>query len=238
MYWDILITGFIVDCILYKRFKKRIWTDKGVIGEADVHREIRKLPGHKKTLTNCYIPTDEGTTEVDVIMINELGIFVIESKNYSGIICGNEDDRMWTEVFPVYRYDHRDFDFYNPIMQNETHIKWLKAILELDDSTPIYSIVLFSNDCELRNIKILAPNVYVGYQVWLKHIFRDIVHMNESRLTKDDIKSIYRQLEPYTHVSEKEREAHIERIKNKLKTNGKAEKCPTASPTSKPSTNS
>ena len=44
-----------------------------------------------KFLFNIYIPKENGeTTEIDVLMICKKGLFVFESKNYSGWIFGSE----------------------------------------------------------------------------------------------------------------------------------------------------
>ena len=50
-----------------------------------------------KVLQNIYIPqNDEGTTEIDLLYLTQKRIFVIESKNYSGYIFGNEKYSKWT----------------------------------------------------------------------------------------------------------------------------------------------
>lgn len=215
MYWYILITGLIVVRILDKRFKKRIKTDKGVIGEADVHQEIREYPGYKKTLGNCYLPTDNGTTEIDLILINECGIFVIESKNYGGDICGDENNLMWNEFIPVKGNGPQRYDFYNPLMQNETHIKWLKHCLSDEGDVPIYSLVLFSNRSNLRNINRTSGKHHIANQDSLKYILNDISNDTKEYLSKERINSLYKKLRPYTHVSKAQRKAHIENIRMK-----------------------
>jgi hypothetical protein len=51
---------------------------------------LEKLKGDHKLLTNVYLPKKDGsTTEIDLIMIDETGIYVFESKNYSGWIFGD-----------------------------------------------------------------------------------------------------------------------------------------------------
>lgn len=46
-----------------------------------------------------YVPKDDGTTtEIDLIMLSPMGIYVFESKNYSGWIFGNEKSRYWTQT--------------------------------------------------------------------------------------------------------------------------------------------
>ena len=66
----------------------------GKRGETLTERELKlvKLFGRKgRTLRNVYIPKDNGeTSEIDVVYITQKGIFVFESKNYSGWIFGDE----------------------------------------------------------------------------------------------------------------------------------------------------
>ncbi|MCR5097842.1 MAG: NERD domain-containing protein [Lachnospiraceae bacterium] len=61
-----------------------------------------QLFGRKgKVLRNVYLPKDNGeTSEVDVIFITQKGIFVFESKNYSGWIFGDEKSQKWTAMLP------------------------------------------------------------------------------------------------------------------------------------------
>lgn len=42
--------------------------------------------------------------------------------------------------------------FYNPIMQNHSHIKHLQALFE--EPIPMHSIIVFSERCTLKNITI------------------------------------------------------------------------------------
>ena len=72
------------------------------------------------------MPKENGeTSEIDVLMIHNKGIFVFERKNFSGWIFGNEIQRMWTQTLPKGRGRSHKESFFNPIMQNRTHIKTL-----------------------------------------------------------------------------------------------------------------
>lgn len=57
-------------------------------GEKLTERELKlvKFFGRDgKVLRNVYVPKDNGeTSEIDVLFITQKGIFVFESKNYSG----------------------------------------------------------------------------------------------------------------------------------------------------------
>jgi hypothetical protein len=58
-------------------------------------------------------------------MISTKGIFVFESKNYSGWIFGSEKNRYWTQTLPK----NSKNKFFNPIWQNKAHIKALSESL-------------------------------------------------------------------------------------------------------------
>lgn len=78
-------------------------------------------------------------------MTSIYGIFVIETKHYEGWIFGKEDQKYWTQV--IYK---RKEKLYNPIWQNNTHIKSLKNYLNLEDNFSFYSIIAFSNNSTLK----------------------------------------------------------------------------------------
>ena len=101
--------------------------NRGQCGENKIYDTLEKLSGCKAMLPNCYLPTENGdVTEVDLILIHESGIYVIESKNYSGWIFGSENQRYWTQSFSDGKGGSQKYKFYNPIWQNDTHIKALQ----------------------------------------------------------------------------------------------------------------
>ena len=69
--------------------QKKLWDErgKGYYGEFLVFTELYKnIKGNCKILMNLEVPTDNGkTTEIDLIMIHENGIYVFEIKHYKGI---------------------------------------------------------------------------------------------------------------------------------------------------------
>lgn len=82
---------------------------------------------------------DGHTTQIDHIAINQNGVFVIETKNYSGIIYGNDNQREWVQVFNYGREKNR---FYSPVKQNAGHVHSVRKLI--GDSIPIHSIVVFA----------------------------------------------------------------------------------------------
>lgn len=147
------ILGLVLVCKCIEAVVIRITSDPvwiGKRGEKLTQRELKLVYalGRKgKTLRNVYIPKGDGeTSEIDVMYITQKGIFVIESKNYSGWIFGREQDYKWT----VSRKGKRKNQFYNPIKQNATHIKFLSQYLS--NTVPLYSIIAFSERCELKTL--------------------------------------------------------------------------------------
>ena len=70
--------------------------DAGIQGEYKISQKVQELEFKGcKILFNLYIPTKNGkTAEIDVLIISTRGLFVIESKNYSGWIFGRDNQNI------------------------------------------------------------------------------------------------------------------------------------------------
>ncbi len=185
--------------------------DKGNYGEFLTFTKLEKLSDQNKLLTNLYIPRDDGTTtEVDLVMISPTGIYVFESKNYSGWIFGDEKNKNWTQTLENGQKNR----FYNPIWQNKAHINALKTVLNLNDDA-FKSYIIFSERCTLKKINVTSPNVKVIKRDQLiKNVKKDIKDFPEI-FTSDEVNKIYSSLQKYTNVDEDIKQAHIEAIKSK-----------------------
>lgn len=185
--------------------------DKGKRGERLTERElkwVRFFGRGGKILRNVYVPKGDGqTSEIDVLYITEKGIFVFESKNYSGWIFGDEQSRYWTAM-PPNREKNR---FYNPIMQNKSHIKWLRKYI--GDSIPLFSIIVFSERCELK--KVSAVSAEVIKRDYMYHTVKKIWESTDSVLSEVEVNDIYEKLLNLTNVDKKSKAEHIENIKNR-----------------------
>lgn len=200
----------LMDMIIDKIFTPDV---VGSIGERRIDHELDMLQlfGHKgKSLRNIYIPKNDGSTsEIDLVFITRQGIFVIESKNYSGWIFGNEKYNYWTASLSK----NMKNKFYNPIKQNRTHIKWLKKYLGKEIQT--YSIIVFSERCELKDITVESTDVKVIQRDSVYATIRDIMDDAPDRLTDDEVNDIFEQLNELTDVDKAVKEAHIRHINEK-----------------------
>lgn len=67
-------------------------------GEKEATEIIRRiLRENDILLTNIRVNYKEKKTELDNVVINNRGVFIIEVKNYSGVLTGGEDDYEWTK---------------------------------------------------------------------------------------------------------------------------------------------
>ena len=119
---------------------------KGKRGEKLVAGRLRKgLPDEYRILNDIYLPLPDGTTtQIDHIVVSQYGVFVVETKTYSGWIFGDEKSREWTQT--IYRKKSR---FQNPMRQNYKHICALADNLGIDKSYFI-GVVAFTGDCTFK----------------------------------------------------------------------------------------
>ena len=189
-------------------------TINGYYGEHLVQRELNlvKLFGRKgEILRNIYIPKEDGeTTEVDVVFITVKGIFVIESKNYSGWIFGDEKSYKWTAMLP----NKIKNKFYNPIKQNDLHIEHLRKYLDMD--IPFFSIIAFSERCELKKIKLERNDVFVIKRDYLYSTIRKIWKTSKDSLSENEVVEVYNKLKKLTNVDKSVALEHIKNIKKKI----------------------
>lgn len=189
--------------------------NKGRIGEYYIYKYLEDIPGYKRFLFNLYIPKgNDETTELDVVLLHESGIYIFESKNYSGWIFGNESQQYWTQTLPNGRRRTQKNHFYNPIWQNNGHIKWLQAFLG-DQTLPIYSFIVFSNRCTLKNITLTSSNHYVVNRYNLPFMIKQHIAKMGVRLSVERIDEIFKTLYPLTQVENAVKIMHVNNIQQR-----------------------
>lgn len=140
-YWYLWL--LILFAVLLRMCKPMI---KGWFGEKEISFYLKRLPkGEYIVIHNIILPTSKGTTQVDHIVVSIYGVFVIETKNYTGWIFGDEQSQQWTQS--IYGQKSR---FMNPIRQNYAHVKAVKDCLAQYPDVPVIPIVTFSSGCDLK----------------------------------------------------------------------------------------
>ncbi|HIF9127918.1 TPA: NERD domain-containing protein [Photobacterium damselae] len=164
-------------------FKSR-WL-KGIFGEFLVNRLLSKLPESDYTLIkDVTLPTSDGTTQVDHIVVSKYGIFVVETKNMKGWIFGSTRQKLWTQK--IYRHSSK---FQNPLHQNYKHIKALETLLGCS-ADYLHSVIVFIGDSTFKTE--MPPNVtYARGSIRYIQQFNNVVFSDKdyARLT-DSINQI------------------------------------------------
>ena len=191
--------------------------DAGARGEYLIYRHLRSLQGEKRWLFNVYLPREDGkTTEVDVILFHESGVYVFESKNYSGWIFGTETQKVWTQSI---KHDgssrNKKYHFLNPIMQNQLHIRVLKEHLPMLSDQALQSIVLFGSRCKLKKINLTTGKHDVITRNALTRKMASCSYVK--RLKRDEIEQMYQLLYPMSQVSEEVKKKHVADINREIK---------------------
>ena len=77
-----------------------------------------------KVINNYIIEKAIGDThQIDHLVLNHNGLFVIETKNISGRVYGEDSQKIWTQVLAYGKVKNK---VYSPVRQNETHVVGLK----------------------------------------------------------------------------------------------------------------
>lgn len=181
---------------------------KGTFFEYYVFKQLYKIKGYKRFLFNVYLPTNTGTTEIDVLLLHEKGIFVFECKYYSGKIYGKEHYKMWTQYVRG-----KKSSFYNPIKQNQGHIDALKKLLSEKEKELVLSFVAFSGVSELK-VDYQPRCLIVGNTDECIFEIKKVLPKIPVKFTEQEINEIYERLYPYSHVEDVVKQKHIDDIKS------------------------
>lgn len=177
---------------------------KGKIGENSVALTLSILQKDKYTTFNdIIIKNGDTTSQIDHIVVSPYGIFVIETKNYKGWIYGNTNSDYWTQNIWGNKYK-----LYNPIFQNNTHIKALKNALNKFGELKFIPAIVFVNT---QNIKLYGNEDYILWRSellsYIKRFYQPIIDDN----TRLEIITTIRNL---NITDRKERKRHIQNVRN------------------------
>lgn len=183
--------------------------NKGRYGEYLIYKKLRKIEREgARFLFNVYVPVNGQTSEIDVLLICSKGVFVFESKNYSGWIFGSENSNFWTQTLPQGKGKSALKEkFYNPIFQNNSHILALQRYVHSDFN--FIPVVVFSERCSFKTS--MPMNVIKRSSV--KRFVLN--YQSDFDYSVDVINSLYDCLFPLSQVSSDVKREHIENIKKK-----------------------
>lgn len=117
---------------------------KGKVGEKEVANVLTNINGYNRIINNILINDNGKSRQIDHIAITEYGVFVIETKNYKGVIYGDAKHNEWTQYI-----NRKGYKFNNPIHQNYAHVKVVAGILNISEEN-IYNVVVFTSNSRLK----------------------------------------------------------------------------------------
>ncbi len=172
-------------------------TVRGHRGENKVNFVVEQPNAEVQCTINDLILTNgEMTSQIDHIVINPRGVFVIETKNYSGRIYGSENQREWTQVLAYGKVKNK---FYNPLKQNATHVYNVKRLV---GDLPVHSLVVFVKN----NTRYIEANNVIP----LSELKRTLL-CGENVLSYNQIQTAYdRLMQNKTDISTKQ---HVQNIR-------------------------
>lgn len=175
---------------------------RGRQGEASVARRLKSLPQTEYTVFNDLLVKNNGySSQIDHVVVSRYGVFVIETKNYNGWIYGGEHSEHWTQNIWGNKYR-----FYNPILQNQGHIKALKYHLSVHNF-PFISIVAFSSNATLRS------NFNNHDVCYIRDVVQHILRQKIILLSDVEVETTVNLLSKLPQCTRQERKQHVQQVK-------------------------
>jgi len=170
---------------------------------------LRKKAYHR--FHDIILPSINGTTQIDHLIISVYGIFIIETKNKKGWIFGSEKQSTWTQsIFG------KNYTFQNPLRQTFRQKKILSEFLNIKESK-IRTVIYFVGDCRFRTE--LPENVIKsGLSRYIKK-FRIPI------FTIEEVSKIILQIEKHLSENKISKRAHIRSLRKRHSSNTICPKC-------------
>lgn len=140
---------------------------KGRLGECLIYEVLREMTGARRFLFGPTIKIGNSEAEGDVLVLHETGIYVFESKNFSGRVSGSEGKKKWVQFLNGWKHFPE-----NPVRQNERLIQNIFAFLGPEFcKVPYFSFVVLGAACTPGNICVETSEHAVVTPEYLKRGF-------------------------------------------------------------------
>jgi hypothetical protein len=226
---DFFTITFFVSTVIFALLVTWLMTPKmkGWIAEYLVKKLLIKLAKKFNGFQyhDVMLGLDQQSTQIDNILVTEKAVYIIEVKNYSGRVYGQQYQDQW---FQTIRYENKKknkkgkvytkshiakHNFLNPIKQNLIHIHAFKNQITSAQNLPIFNIVVFTNRTNIENITLVDDKAIVIARRLLK---KTIDHL-ERKLNKQpiDLISLDAEIVAKNTKSKANVRKHIQKIKSK-----------------------
>lgn len=202
---------FVFCLLLIVFFSIFVWIGKrsGRIGETKVRLVLQTLPRKQYfVLNDLLLPTPYGTTQIDHIIVSIYGVFVIETKDYRGVISGGEEAETWTKNVYGNKYSMP-----NPIRQNKVHVAAVAKILsQLGIGCHVRSIIAFSDAATLR---IYTPSCCEI--VYFSQLRSTISKYMDEEMSIEQVYAIIERIQLVNITDVEQRKQHVQNVRVSVK---------------------
>lgn len=195
---------FLIPLAVFVAVVKTPWF-KGILGEFTINLSAKLFLDKEQyhLIKNVTLPTEDGSTQIDHIIVSKFGVFVVETKNMKGWIFGNSNQKTWTQK--IYKHTSK---FQNPLHQNYKHTKTLESLLGLTDQQ-IHSVIVFIGDSTFKTDMPENVTYGGGYLRYIKSKTQPV--LTESEVNEITSKIESGRLTPSFKIN-REHVAHVRNI--------------------------
>ena len=153
---------------------------------------------------------ENSTSQIDLIMIDNKGIYVVEVKFYAdnAVIYGDGKKSKW-----YYYLGGKKYEIYSPLKQNAKHIEYLKDFLKDFGDIPCFNVItMICKDFKVSNINEDSDDIQNIVCSSLPAMMRGLHKLNEN---KPDILDLDMKQRIYDYISNNQYEGKEKRIQHK-----------------------
>lgn len=211
------VLWYLIPLTLLAGLLKSPWF-KGVLGEFQVNLFLKLFLSKDKyhLIKNVTLPTEDGTTQIDHVLVSQYGVFVIETKNMKGWIFGSAHQKQWTQK--IFKHSSK---FQNPIHQNYKHLKALECCLNINPES-IFSAIVFVGDSTFKTDMPRNVTYTGGCIKYIKSIKAEILSQEQVHDIISTIAGVRLQPSIKTNC---EHVAHVKKIISSKKNEKTCPKC-------------
>ncbi len=161
----------------FKLIESATKSHRGNGSERDLVLTLRKRNIHPDAIYHdLYFQKKNGSyTQIDLVLATPVGLIVFEVKDYSGWLYGSGKNTYWTQVLS---YGKEKYRLYNPVLQNQRHIEELRKASAQFSQIPMFSVVVFYGNCELKKLNNIPKDTFVIKDYQINQTIQQILENN------------------------------------------------------------
>lgn len=205
------LAPFLILALLAKSPRVKGWFGEWLVKFA---LRVRLDQTQYRALHDVTFPTEDGSTQIDHVLVSRYGLFVIETKFMKGWIYGSAHQKQWTQ-----KIFKQTYKFQNPLHQNYKHHKTLETALGIDPQT-VFSVVVFTGDSTFKT-EVPENVTHAG------GVIRYIQSKKDLLLSDEEVNRIYQAIESGRLTQNRQtHQAHVAHVKEVIAQKTGAPTCP------------